>query len=528
MSKLLHMWKYPKMVAWFIAAALLWIAFRLPFMGVPMLYGFVEFLPGAFLIPLAGIFWGPAGAAGIFVGSLLGDALLGFWNEVSVYRAIGYFLWAVSAKKLWDFFSLFDAGFTGFQPTLRQTGRFLAASLPGAFCSACWQAFGIHNQGAYPFAFALVLVLLPQVVFIPAFGSVAYRFFARELVPAFGCWRTVMKDRFRYPSMGLWGAIVTLLASFAAPAIGYYMDTEVYGHDPFAGFTLGSWGLGTSGGGQVTWWVSALLAMHAFGLFWPRKNHPSRPFPLTAVPALVMALVMTAPAEPRVPTLPSADRLLSEVRAALPATPLVAEAELISPTSGDRPANSYKVKIYLQWRGENSFARYEIFDAFGAELHRVLVRYQEHAAPLFSYGRGDPSVPAEMPGLNEEIEDSNFTWMDLSFSFLWWPGGRTVAYEPVKERDCYAVEIPVPSPGEDGVQAVRLWIEPNLHVFMRAAALDATGGVVRKIEVESIKKINGIWTVKDVEVENCRTDTRTRLKVRQIREAAPEDRPALE
>jgi hypothetical protein len=52
---------------------------------------------------------------------------------------------------------------------------------------------------------------------------------------------------------------------------------------------------------------------------------------------------------------------------------------------------------------------------------------------------------------------------------------------------------------------------------MKAAVLYENDKPLRTIEVDSIKKINDIWMVKDLDIENLRTGSRTRVRVEDIR-----------
>ena len=90
------------MVAWFITASILGILVRVPFIPVPIIPYCLEFHPGIVLVPLFGVFWGPAGAFGVLVASLGGDLLFKQWDTISWYRALGLFFFALSAKRLWE------------------------------------------------------------------------------------------------------------------------------------------------------------------------------------------------------------------------------------------------------------------------------------------------------------------------------------------------------------------------------------------------------------------------------------------
>ena len=94
------MWLYPRMVVWVILTVLAGVLARLPFAQVPIIPHYLDFHPGVVLVPLAGVFFGPAGAWGSLVASIIGDRLMGPWGAITLFRALGFFAFALSAQKM--------------------------------------------------------------------------------------------------------------------------------------------------------------------------------------------------------------------------------------------------------------------------------------------------------------------------------------------------------------------------------------------------------------------------------------------
>ena len=111
----------------------------------------------------------------------------------------------------------------------------------------------------------------------------------------------------------------------------------------------------------------------------------------------------------------------------------------------------------------------------------------------------------------------DFNWSDLSLGFLWWTGAEVRGVDQIKLRKCYLMDIPAPADQRDQGEAVRVWIDAKEKLLMKAAVLDAQREPLRTIEVDSIKKINDIWMVKDLEIENLKTGSRSRVRVEDIR-----------
>ena len=215
---------------------------------------------------------------------------------------------------------------------------------------------------------------------------------------------------------------------------------------------------------------------------------------------------------------PPAEELLSGCTAALPDIPLHIEGQLISRNAdGDIEARR-NVDMLLDWRAQPATAHYTIRDAFGKAMEHLSVTWPAEGAPEYRYLKGDPLVAAETPPLADALTGTDISWMDLSLSFFWWPGGRTVGAQEVKGRGCFIVDLPAPPDTFPGISGVRLWIDPKIPVMLRAEAYDAHEELIRRMDVKSFKKINGRWFIQNIEVETIASRHRTALKVRDVQD----------
>ena len=63
----------------------------------------------------------------------------------------------------------------------------------------------------------------------------------------------------------------------------------------------------------------------------------------------------------------------------------------------------------------------------------------------FSFAQGDPPEAAPLPDLFGPIAGTEISWMELSFSFFWWPEPQIVGTEKVANRwECQIIEIACP------------------------------------------------------------------------------------
>ncbi len=266
---LFGMWRTPRMVAWFVATTLLLLLVRLVFFPAKILPYTLDFNPGIVLIPLTGVFWGPAGAWGSAAAALAGDAAIGLWGPLSWFRAIGWFLFALTAKRLWDAYPFgLDALKAHHHPRWRRTIRFLVISWPGACVCAAWTALGTEMLKLYPFSYSVALLLVHHLVFTTLLGLALYRVFAREVVPHFGTWRHILPERLQVRAAPFAGAVMMTAGAFGSCIIGIWASATYY---QVGVFHLAP--LGTVAGPLVPVFVVLFLLLHLAGLFlWCRKG----------------------------------------------------------------------------------------------------------------------------------------------------------------------------------------------------------------------------------------------------------------
>jgi energy-coupling factor transport system substrate-specific component len=246
------------MVSWFLLTLVLFLLARLPFLKVPLIPYYVEYMPAIALAPLVGVFWGPAGALGVAAGSLAGDMLYGYWGLLSPYRALGLFLYAYSAWQLWDYSMMRLGRRGGLDPNWGQTVRFLMVSWPGCFAAAVWPALGADQFRFYPLTYVASLLLFNNLLFVTLLGPAFYRILARELVPHFGCWRDVMGEV--RPMTGR-GAVLHLVGSIGCWVVVIFAGGMFYEMWPTQAAVLGS----TTGRG-LQYLVLPFLLMQVAGL----------------------------------------------------------------------------------------------------------------------------------------------------------------------------------------------------------------------------------------------------------------------
>ena len=223
-----------------------------------------------------------------------------------------------------------------------------------------------------------------------------------------------------------------------------------------------------------------------------------------------------------------AERLMERVRRSMPEVPLELGASIRVVDANGRALNTVRAAALLTPGADGRTARYTLYDAFGGILQEMNVVLAGHRAE-FAFAQGDPPQPAPLPDLFGPIAGTEISWMELSFSFFWWPEPKIVGTEKVADRwDCRIIEIACPpdagTPAGERWSAVRLWVAPAYNAVVRGEAW-RDGKPVKRFEVKSVKKLRQVYMIGDMEVKNLETGARARLKVGKMRMISPEYTP---
>ncbi len=172
--------------------------------------------------------------------------------------------------------------------------------------------------------------------------------------------------------------------------------------------------------------------------------------------------------------------------------------------------NPYRLE--LEWGATPSRASVTLFAPDSTNVtERVVMTRDGRSASLVLFS-GPKLEPSEPPSLAGRVGGTDLTWLDLTMDFLWWPDVRMDGEGTAKGRACDILIATPPTP-IPGCSAVRMWIDRKLGFLMQAEQLDPQGEPVRRMWVQSVKKMNERWMIRDMEVEMMGSGHRTRLYV---------------
>lgn len=108
-----------------------------------------------------------------------------------------------------------------------------------------------------------------------------------------------------------------------------------------------------------------------------------------------------------------------------------------------------------------------------------------------------------------KLLDTDITWSDLTLDYLQWPD---CAFDPEREQEsvqtvsCQVLLL------KKGTRVVRAWIDRKTGALMQAEEL-AGDEVVRRMFGTSIKKFDGVWAPRTIEVGAPGAKYRTKIVV---------------
>lgn len=107
---------------------------------------------------------------------------------------------------------------------------------------------------------------------------------------------------------------------------------------------------------------------------------------------------------------------------------------------------------------------------------------------------------------------SDFWLADLGLEFFHWPQQKVLKKEVKRSRGCTVLESTNPNPSANSYLRVVSWIDSESGGIVQAWAYDANNKLFKEFYPKDFKKINGQWQVKEMDIENDQTGSRTRLE----------------
>lgn len=180
------------------------------------------------------------------------------------------------------------------------------------------------------------------------------------------------------------------------------------------------------------------------------------------------------------------------------------------------PALPVRLDVYEAapgWR-----AVYQVFDPTGAVTQTLVVQYAPDGGTRYEWTVLEPGGGrVEVRQLSGEeavrpFAGSDFWLADLGLEFLRWPRQRVLRSEMRKGRPCRVLESRPARTRPDNYARVLSWVDREYRGLLRAEAYGPDGRLWKEFSIGSFKKVRGNWLLKQMEMRDARTDSRTRIE----------------
>jgi len=236
-------------------------------------------------------------------------------------------------------------------------------------------------------------------------------------------------------------------------------------------------------------------------------------------PAAVGAAAQAAREPPKLTVKASAAEVLAACREMLPMRPIRLTGALILRNRKGIVQKECDYSLVMRRGREvtrlaiSLFARHET-----NELATVEISRRGNARPTIQLV-SDGTVQAVGSPL-ERVMDTDVTWLDLTFDFLWW---TDAAYETEREGEtvhgqtCMVILVRPPEKIA-GLEAIRLWADKKTGCLMQAEQLGDGMKPIRRLWGTRVKKFGERWMVSVLEVETLGSRHRTKITVEDLKE----------
>ena len=241
---------------------------------------------------------------------------------------------------------------------------------------------------------------------------------------------------------------------------------------------------------------------------------------------LLAALALGAPLRAEDATAGLSPRqILVQARSMFPRERVAVTGSLITAKARGLEETERPYALTLDWSGGEPSATCDLFRARGDRTRLLRAELTRRGGvPVLALTQDD-GTRVEGVRLNTPIGESDLTWMDLSFDYLWWPDVRRldeaeIAAKGIRTRQnsraCVVLEATPPAPVQ-GLAAVRLWVDKGSGNLLQTEQLDAAGRTVRQMYVQRLGREEGRWVPREFRVRRPGMGRVTKLTVRAIR-----------
>ena len=169
------------------------------------------------------------------------------------------------------------------------------------------------------------------------------------------------------------------------------------------------------------------------------------------------------------------------------------------------------VKFQIQVSPTTSTSTYETTGTNDTGREKLSVIRVDAAKNEYRLAEQGNEKPLAADSMATAFAGSDFWVIDLGLEFLHWPDQRVLRKEIRRGQSCAVLESTNPQSGNGPYSRVVSWIDIDSGGIINAEAYDTKNKLLKEFTAKKVKKVEGEWQLKEIEIENRQTDSSTRM-----------------
>ena len=169
--------------------------------------------------------------------------------------------------------------------------------------------------------------------------------------------------------------------------------------------------------------------------------------------------------------------------------------------TGNLRKKGKRIPIGLFLRGEN--IQFQFYKK--KEWQKFHMRLKKNDFDLFEIVNGK-TLKFPNAKLSTPIIDTDLTYEDLAFRFLYWPNAQIEGTETIKTQKCHKIRLTNPSKN-GSYRYVYIWVHQKFGALMQVAGYNDKGQLMKRFHVTNTMKVGDVQTLEKMNVETYKTGT---------------------
>ncbi len=169
--------------------------------------------------------------------------------------------------------------------------------------------------------------------------------------------------------------------------------------------------------------------------------------------------------------------------------------------TGNLRKKGERIPIGLFLRGEN--IQFQFYKK--KEWQKFHMRLKKNNFDLFEIVNGK-TIRFPDNKLSQPIMNTDLTYEDLAFRFLYWPNPKIEGTETIKTQKCHKIRLTNPSKG-GSYGIVYIWVHQKFGALMQVSGYNREGQLMKRFHVTNTMKVGDVQTLEKMNVETYKTGT---------------------